>query len=215
MTKHDRIATARRSSYGFSIIELVVVIVIIGILTSMAAVAYSQTQKQARDTKRSSDIAIFQSELEKFYDEHGEYPPGCSLSACSHVLLTANQATSIDFTPATTVASIRTVLPGIPSDFGDPRFASQPPIAAEASANKKYFYYGGTVNYSYGNTSHTQYTPAPTCGISSSLVNGQAGSYVVGYFSEESNKWVLKPGRNADQMTITYGSAADGCVINK
>lgn len=56
-------------------IELLIVIAIIGILASLALVTYSGSQKQARDTKRRSDIKQYQNALEQFANQNnGLYP---------------------------------------------------------------------------------------------------------------------------------------------
>ncbi len=215
MTKHNRHLFVSAKSAGFTIVELVVVLTIIGILTTMTAVTYMQTQKEARDTKRNADITLMQNELEKYYDKHGEYPPGCPASTCTDAPLTANLSTTIDIDSLATITELRTALPGIPNDFGDPRYPGQPPMGVSSSTTRKYFYYGGTVNYTGVSSSLTKVSPAPACHVNSGLAAGQVGSYVLGYFSELKNQWVLKAGINGDQMTITSGNAADGCVIIK
>lgn len=45
-----------RTKKGFTLIELLVVIAIIGILATLAVVAYGNSQQKARDTKRVADI---------------------------------------------------------------------------------------------------------------------------------------------------------------
>lgn len=42
---------------GFTIVELLIVIVVIGILAAITIVAYDGVQQRARDTQRKSDIA--------------------------------------------------------------------------------------------------------------------------------------------------------------
>lgn len=52
----NRISWARRST-GYTIVELLVVIVVIGILASLTVIAFDNVQTRARDAKRVNDIA--------------------------------------------------------------------------------------------------------------------------------------------------------------
>lgn len=59
---------------GFSLLELLVVISIIGILVAMGAVAYSTAQKKGRDARRTGDMKAIQSAMEQHYATEGAYP---------------------------------------------------------------------------------------------------------------------------------------------
>lgn len=60
---------------GFTLVELLVVISVIGILASLALVAFGPTQKQAKDTQRKSDLKQYQTALETFANSNdGLYP---------------------------------------------------------------------------------------------------------------------------------------------
>jgi len=52
---------------GFTLLELLVVIGIIAILVSLAAVAYSAAQKRTRDARRRADLKAVQNALEQYY----------------------------------------------------------------------------------------------------------------------------------------------------
>ena len=58
---------------GFTMIELLVVISIIGILASIALVSYTSVQKQARNTQRKSDLKQFQLALEQFANSNNGF----------------------------------------------------------------------------------------------------------------------------------------------
>lgn len=47
----------RRQANGFTIVELLIVIVVIGILAAISIVAYNGVQQRARDSARAQDIA--------------------------------------------------------------------------------------------------------------------------------------------------------------
>jgi prepilin-type N-terminal cleavage/methylation domain-containing protein len=59
---------------GFTIVELLIVIVVIGILASLVINSFSGTQAKARDTERETDIATLSGHLESFYTDKGYYP---------------------------------------------------------------------------------------------------------------------------------------------
>lgn len=61
---------------GFTLIELLVVISIIGVLAAMITVSFVNSQRQARDTQRKSDLSQYRSALESFAGKStgGVYP---------------------------------------------------------------------------------------------------------------------------------------------
>lgn len=59
--------------YGFTLLELLVVIGIIGILVGLGAVSYSTAQKKARDAKRKSDLQTLQNCLEQYYSYNNNF----------------------------------------------------------------------------------------------------------------------------------------------
>ena len=59
---------------GFTIVELLIVIVVIGILAAISLVAYTNIQSKARDSDRKSDIAAIKKALELYYIDNGTYP---------------------------------------------------------------------------------------------------------------------------------------------
>ena len=77
----------RIQTYGFTIIELIVVIVVIGILTGITVVTYPSIQAESRDAERISRTKIISEALEKYYSANGEYP--------SCALMTATPASSV------------------------------------------------------------------------------------------------------------------------
>lgn len=61
---------------GFTIVELLIVIVVIGILAAITIVAYNGIQQRARDTQRKSDITTMAKALELYYIDNDSFPPG-------------------------------------------------------------------------------------------------------------------------------------------
>ena len=60
---------------GFTLIEMLVVISLIGILAALALVSFGASQKQARDANRKSDLKQYQTVLESYGNfTNGLYP---------------------------------------------------------------------------------------------------------------------------------------------
>ncbi len=63
---------------GFTLIEIMVVIAIVGVLTTIVAGNFTTTQLKARDTQRKNDISQLQRALEAYVNDHGSYPPSAA-----------------------------------------------------------------------------------------------------------------------------------------
>jgi len=64
----------KRKQHGFTIVELLIVIVVIGILAGLVVTTFSGIQKKARDSERKTDINALHSQLEAYYAQNGKYP---------------------------------------------------------------------------------------------------------------------------------------------
>lgn len=65
---------APRGLKGFTLVELLVVITIIGILSGMGVVVYSRAQAKARDGRRRADLTNLQQAVEMHYADNLSYP---------------------------------------------------------------------------------------------------------------------------------------------
>lgn len=63
-----------KTKSGFTIIELLIVIVVIGILAAITIVAYNGIQGRARDNDRVTDMNSLKKALALFYVDKGYYP---------------------------------------------------------------------------------------------------------------------------------------------
>lgn len=63
-----------KKRHGFTIVELLIVIVVIGILAAISIVAYTDVQKRSRDSVRMQDVASIRKALEVYRADHGRYP---------------------------------------------------------------------------------------------------------------------------------------------
>ena len=59
---------------GFTIVELLIVIVVIGILAALVITTYTGIQAKARNSERQTDINSLQTQFEAYFAEHGNYP---------------------------------------------------------------------------------------------------------------------------------------------
>lgn len=78
----------RRITRGFTIIELLVVISVIGILATITLIGFNRYQADSRDSQRSSKATIISEALEKYYDKNGEYPSCNALTDTASVVTT-------------------------------------------------------------------------------------------------------------------------------
>ena len=65
---------------GFTVVELAVVIVVIGILVAIVSIAYRNTQTDARNKKRETDVAVLMGAIEEYRADKGDYP---LMTACT------------------------------------------------------------------------------------------------------------------------------------
>jgi prepilin-type N-terminal cleavage/methylation domain-containing protein len=64
----------KRKQSGFTIVELLIVIVVIGILATLVLVTFTGIQERARNTKRQTDILAVASHIEAYFADSGNYP---------------------------------------------------------------------------------------------------------------------------------------------
>ena len=75
----------KKNNKGFTIVELLIVIVVIGILALLVITTYSGIQAKARNSKRQTDLASIQTHLEAFYNENGYYPNRDDMNTASFI----------------------------------------------------------------------------------------------------------------------------------
>lgn len=102
----------KNKNKGFTIVELLIVIVVIGILATLVIVTFTGIQQKARNTQRQTDINAVDSHVEAFYAQYGAYPTVAQLQNDAwrakfmkgldpSALLAPNSTTAIDSTAAT------------------------------------------------------------------------------------------------------------------
>lgn len=69
----------KKSQYGFTLVELLVVVTIIGILIAIAVPNYSKIKNKARDTQVRAGISVIVNALENYQMNHDGLYPGVAL----------------------------------------------------------------------------------------------------------------------------------------
>ncbi len=64
----------KKNNKGFTIVELLIVIVVIGILALLVITTYSGIQAKARNAKRAADLLSLQTQLEAYFTQASHYP---------------------------------------------------------------------------------------------------------------------------------------------
>lgn len=82
---------------GFSLVELLVVISIIGLVTGVGASFVSSVQRNTRDAQREADLRVLQSALQQYYANENHYPD--SLTLTGGAPLSASGRTYLQNTP--------------------------------------------------------------------------------------------------------------------
>jgi prepilin-type N-terminal cleavage/methylation domain-containing protein len=107
-------AWARR---GFTIVELIITITIMGILLTLAVVNVSTTQKNSRDDGRTTDIASIASNLESYYiagtdnsSSFQSYPSTSLVGTAANITSYLRDATISSFLPPGTTDVTQTFL---------------------------------------------------------------------------------------------------------
>jgi prepilin-type N-terminal cleavage/methylation domain-containing protein len=90
-----------RGNAGFTLLELLVVVAIIGLISSIAFVSMQHARAEARDVKRLADVDAIRTALELYYDDYGIYP---DYHICNN--LPAITACNSNFMPNSWIASL-------------------------------------------------------------------------------------------------------------
>ncbi|TVP94101.1 MAG: type II secretion system protein [Planctomycetaceae bacterium] len=66
---------SRRTRNGFTLVELMVVIAIIGILMTLAVTAVGRAITRGRETAMRLEVNALQAAVQQYFDKYGDYPP--------------------------------------------------------------------------------------------------------------------------------------------
>jgi prepilin-type N-terminal cleavage/methylation domain-containing protein len=89
----------KKYNKGFTLIEILITVAIIGVLAAIVAVSFNKAQAKSRDTKRLSDLHDLQSALYLYKDDHHEFPP----NVCGSAYCMIPPDTSTGYCPSTRI----------------------------------------------------------------------------------------------------------------
>ena len=125
----------RRDDNGFSLIELLVVVVIIGVLIAIAIPLYLNYRKSANDKAAQSDLRNAVSTLEKCLGDNGNYPTSSGF--------TANSANGVCSSERVNLSPVTTMIYAPQSGSTPSSYVLQ--TAAGSSGTGKYYCYDSKV----------------------------------------------------------------------
>ncbi|GHG43825.1 hypothetical protein GCM10012320_08150 [Sinomonas cellulolyticus] len=128
MAGHHKTYTFLKKQRGFTIVELLIVIVVIAILAAIVIVAYNGIQQRARDSSRLQAVDAITKSLELYYLDNGKYP-----TSSGSTQINAGWSTSADSSWANLAAQLKPYMSTLPID----------------PANNSVSFLAGGTNYSY------------------------------------------------------------------
>jgi general secretion pathway protein G len=129
---HSRATTHNpRLPPGFTLLELLVVMTIIGILAAIAVPSLRDSPKRAREATLRADLFTFRSVIDQYKGDKGDYPPTLE------VLVKDGYMRRIPFDPLTKAADWVLTMEEDPNPPEDPSQTATPGIIDVHSASKE------------------------------------------------------------------------------
>ena len=167
-----------KSTRGFTIVELLIVIVVIGILAAIIIVAYNGIQNRTYDTAIQSDLSNLAKKMELYNANYGTYPADIALipGLDSGIYKLSLSKQAYDTTNVALNAFYCSVSPN-----------ASYALLATSKSGKRFYLTNSLSLREY--TGATTWTSADATGICSSALAGSSNGGVVGYRQDQSPQW--------------------------
>lgn len=222
-----------KSKSGFTIIELLVVLVVVSILLGITAFAYSKQQAESRSERRIIDAYTLMTEMDAYYQKHGNFPVTCDMPGVNPVSLRtctgSNSASSfytgngmmvpglLSVNPSP--SALQAVFPSINKSWRDPSSSGSSPQINDWSGSAfratSYFLFSADLIYNgVGETGTIQFLK-PSGGTLTCRYNLEAAStpqaslphqYIIGVPNEMTGSWsFFKSSTTLDRLDTNWG----------
>jgi prepilin-type N-terminal cleavage/methylation domain-containing protein len=193
---------------GFTIVELLITVLMIGILASIGIVAYNAVQARTNDDVRAADVALIMDALEQYYRKNGDYPANDQLNP------------SGEYPQLTNYSAVKSLLPTLTEDMltgpGGYRFYAtcvNSGTCLNSSADwktymtKAYRYSSrylaqGPGAYAYSNVP-ASYGDGTGWGCTTRTYYSNPG-YVIAWYSESKKIWIFKRSQHGQVEILPY-----------
>lgn len=213
---------------GFTIVELLVVVVVIAILASITFVLFTKAQMQSRDSARANNVKSLGTLLDKYYDRNGIYPTGCGGPSCADA--SGSGGVGWYYVPgnsiisaSTTTAQLSTILSQDVSKLVDPQLKSTTPIigATYTITNTTPGYvYRGSITADPSSSSTVPFDTialaesgtSRKCTIRYNISRGaqkpyDTSSFLLAYYAESTKTWQIYTGSHGVKPVISGGTS--------
>lgn len=114
-----------RQKNGFTIVELVIVIVVIGVLAALVLNTFSQAQKRARDTQRRNDVGVFRKGIALYAAENGTaIIPDSGINGNGYGFINAGGAPSGSYSGPSIISKLEALKYFEPDKIKDPSYGA-------------------------------------------------------------------------------------------
>jgi type II secretion system protein G len=199
---------------GFTLIEMLVVIAIIGILATIVTASLTTSKAKGRDARRITDIKTVQAALETYYNDNMMYPKNiytnCSSCAAPNNGLAPNYLAAVPTDPLYNTTAATCASNGAAAGcYSYKAYSTNGVCNASSQANTPTKYHLGAVLEQGANAALNNDVDAPTAG--SGVMAGYSGCINAGSSDFDGTSAVINDGSGSpghgSQCNATAGTA--------